>query len=75
MGAWAALLQVRHITSDSVEQKWAVAQGVGMLSAIGTWRYSQGIYRYDADLFAALAGAERVVAGFEDVAVVGDAVE
>ena len=56
--AWAALLQLRNSASDPVEMKWAVSQGVGALSAIGIWRYSQGIYRYDADLLAALAGSE-----------------
>lgn len=55
---WAALLQLRNAASDPVEMKWAVSQSVGALSAIGIWRYSQGIYRYDADLLAALAGSE-----------------
>lgn len=35
---------------------------VGRLAAIGTWRYSQGVYRFDADFMAALA----------DTLVVGD---
>jgi len=31
---------------------------VGSLAALGTWRYSQGIYRFDPDLFAALTKTE-----------------
>ncbi len=35
-----------------------LAADVGRLAAIGTWRYSQGIYRLDRKLFAALADSK-----------------
>lgn len=56
--AWAALIQMRYSDSDPVDMKWAVSQGMGVLSAVCIWRYSQGIYRYDTDLLAALADSE-----------------
>lgn len=58
MAAWAALLQLKYAASEPVEMKWAVAQGVGAVSAVGIWRYSQGIYRYDTDLLDALADSD-----------------
>lgn len=58
MGAWQALIYVKHRAATSDEQKLQDALDVGVLSAVGTWRYSQGIYRFDADLLAALAESD-----------------
>lgn len=58
MAAWAALIQVKYADSDPIEREWAVSLGLAQLSAIGMWRYSQGIYRYDADLLSALADSK-----------------
>lgn len=52
MAAWYAMVSARHNTEkvhpDSLGE-------VSRLAAIGTWRYSQGIYRVDPDLMPALA--------------------
>lgn len=56
--AWVALIQVKSMPVNQVEPDWAVAEGVSVLSAIGTWRYSQGIYRFDAGLLTALADTD-----------------
>lgn len=58
MAAWAALIQLKSRAYDPYTQQMIVAQEVGVLSAIGTWRYSQGIYRFDEDLLAALADSD-----------------
>lgn len=58
MAAWSALIQVKYLTSDPYELELAVSLGMAQLSAIGTWRYSQGIYRYDADLLKALVNSD-----------------
>lgn len=31
---------------------------IGRMAAVGTWRYTQGIYRFDRDVFDAIAGTE-----------------
>lgn len=58
MAAWAALIQVRCAGLDPFLKELAVSVDLARLSAIGMWRYSQGIYRYDADLLAALADSD-----------------
>ena len=58
MAAWAALIQVRCAGLDPCLKELAVSADLARLSAIGMWRYSQGIYRYDADLLSALADSK-----------------
>ncbi len=58
MAAWAALIQVRCAGLDPFLKELAVSADLARLSAIGMWRYSQGIYRYDADLLSALADSK-----------------
>lgn len=58
MGAWGAMINTQSNIGHEFAKSWDVTKGVGVLSAIGTWRYSQGIYRLDADLLAALAETE-----------------
>lgn len=58
MAAWAAIIQTQAHKSNRYASPMEVAATVGTLSAIGTWRYSQGIYRMDAHLLAELARTE-----------------
>lgn len=55
MAAWFA------IATQGQNNPLQGAVDVGPLAALGTWRYSQGIYRFDADTYAALA--DTVVSG------------
>ncbi len=50
MAGWATIVRHHH-SSDPVR----MVLDTGRLSAIGTWRYSKGIYRFDADFLAAIA--------------------
>lgn len=55
MAAWYAIVsEGRRLSPD-------LASDVGRLAAIGTWRYSQGVYRLDPDFLGALTGS--VVSG------------
>lgn len=64
MAGWYAI-----VSNDNADQcgpggrlPLHLAGDVGRLAAMGTWRYSQGIYQFDADFMAALA----------DTLIVGD---
>lgn len=48
MAAWYA------IVSEGGQMPLNRVPDVGRLAALGTWRYSQGIYRFDPDIFSAL---------------------
>jgi hypothetical protein len=48
MAAWAAIvMQGSQVTISTASE-------ISCLSAIGSWRYSQGIYRFDNDIFEAI---------------------
>ena len=49
MAAWTAIASPGMMPTD-----WTVFVDMAKLAAIGTWRYSQGIYRIDPDLLDAL---------------------
>lgn len=55
LAGWYAIVSadagIQHLTPKLVPD-------VARLGAIGTWRYSQGIYRFDSDLFSALISTE-----------------
>lgn len=55
LSGWYAI-----VSSDAGMQRLTpkLVPDVARLGAIGTWRYSQGIYRFDPDLYAALIGTE-----------------
>lgn len=55
MAAWVA------IATQGQNNPLLGAMSAAPLSALGTWRYSQGVYRFDADTYAALA--DTVVSG------------
>lgn len=48
MAAWYA------IVSEGGKMPLERVPDVGRLAALGTWRYTQGIYRFDTDVYAAL---------------------
>ena len=52
MAAWYAIVAHEH-RAEIVPL--SLASNISRLAAIGTWRYSQGIYRVDPDLMAGLA--------------------
>ncbi len=54
MAAWATRLQDEAGPNMALQ----VAGDIAILGALAPWRYSQGIYRFDPDLFAALAQTE-----------------
>jgi len=54
MAAWYAIVSASNRVSVLPLH---LVGDVSKLSAIGTWRYSQGIYRVDPDLMAALTGS------------------
>ena len=54
MAAWYAIVSGGGDNRLGIDE----IRNVGQLAAIGTWRYSQGIYRFDPDLLAALAKTE-----------------
>lgn len=53
MGGWYAMVSADQCDGGPITDLRLVAD-VGRLAAIGAWRYSQGIYRFDADLYASL---------------------
>lgn len=55
MAGWYAI-----VSADAGMQRLTpkLVPDVARLGAIGTWRYSQGIYRFDPDLFSALVDTE-----------------
>ena len=54
MGGWDAILPAADEAAYPLIVK---ATDVAILSAIGSWRYSQGYYAFDADVYAALTSA------------------
>jgi hypothetical protein len=52
MAAWYAIICHSHRVSRVTPE---MAEQISHLAALGTWRYSQGIYRFDQDLLCALA--------------------
>lgn len=52
MAAWYSIISAHHKT-DRLPLN--LIADVAQLSALGSWRYSQGVYRFDPDTFAALA--------------------
>ena len=52
VAAWYAVVSAHHGVNElSVAQ----TKDVGTLAALGTWRYTQGIYRFDPDMMEALS--------------------
>ena len=51
MAGWYAI-----VSNDTDSDKIQAEQGadIGRLAAVGIWRYSQGVYRFDPDVYAAL---------------------
>ncbi|MDO8845605.1 hypothetical protein [Methylicorpusculum sp.] len=64
MAGWAAIVSIDNSVQIDPGGRLPLhlAIDLGRLAAIGTWRYSQGVYQFDADFMAALA----------DTLVVGD---
>ncbi|MDD2162540.1 hypothetical protein N1078_18430 [Pseudomonas sp. MIL19] len=58
MGGWAAMIDVSSVIAGGFEHLFDSSKGIGVLAALGTWRYSQGIYRFDPDLLSALTATE-----------------
>lgn len=56
MGGWYAIVSAEKFNGGSIGINYI--GDVGCLAAIGTWRYCQGIYRFDEDLQAALIDTE-----------------
>jgi hypothetical protein len=56
MGGWYAIVSEAH--SDQLDDKnalpLALIPEIGRLAAMGTWRYSQGIYTFDKDFYQTL---------------------
>ncbi|WP_347990092.1 hypothetical protein [Methylomonas sp. AM2-LC] len=63
MAAWYAIVSQDNFDQLSPDRRLPLylIPDVGKLSAIGTWRYSQGIYQLDADLQEAVA--DSIIAG------------
>lgn len=52
MAAWYSIISSHHRTA---RLPLNLITDVSQLAALGTWRYSQGVYRFDPDTFSALA--------------------
>jgi len=56
LGGWYAIVSADAEVGRLGLEHGAEVGDIGRLAALGAWRMTQGIYRFDPDLFAAVAG-------------------
>jgi hypothetical protein len=56
MAGWYAIVSADAGIQKLGPQHAHLIGDIGRLAALGTWRMTQGVYRFDPDLFAAVAG-------------------